>query len=375
MRSCASWFFHKTRFLAGKGVGTLLPVRAVELAAVVAAAAALLVLRWALLRRRVVPEGVARLAQAIPDALGDAVVALDPVGRIVLANSAAARLAGITVAELIDRHASDLAPELGALARGLERGPAAARIVLAGPNGPVRVHAALVRVAGSPPLAFAVLRPLPRPSPPPLPRAPRAPWSEHGEARAGLAAAAAALRDPVADAADALSLLRLAVPPLAPRAGEALADAEAALEVAARRVGALEAAAQPGAPRRPVDLAGLVEELVATFPAPPGIRLRFELAACRAVAEDRAVRAAVREILAGAAAALPTGGEIAVAVRGRGSAATVEIRAPASVGAGGLALARALVAPQGGRVDDEAVPGRGSVVRIALERAAALEPA
>ncbi len=356
-------------------MGTLLSVRAVELAALVAAAAALAIVRWVLLRRRAVPEGIARLAQAIPDALGDAVVALDRVGRIVFANSTAARLAGISVAELIDRHVADLAPELAALARGLERGPATARIVLAGPAGPVRMRAALVQVSTHPPFALAVLRRLPRPSPPPLPRAPRAPWPDLGEARAGLAAAATALRDPVADAADALSILRLAVPPLAPRADEALADAEAALGIAARRVTALEAAAQPGAPRRSLDLAALVEDLVATFPLPPGIRLRFDLAACRAVADERAVRAAVREILAAAAAALPAGGDITVALRGGRTCATIEIRAPATVTAGGLALARALVAPQGGRVEDEIVPGRGAVIQIALEGTTALEPA
>jgi len=356
-------------------VGTLLPVRAVELAAVVVAAAALLLLRRVLLRRRAIPEGVARLAQAIPDALGDAVVALDPVGRIVLANSTAARLAGITVAELIDRHVSDLSTELAALARGLERGPATARVVLAGPAGPIRMRAALVRVSATPPLSLVVLRRLPRPSPPPLPEPPPAPWQERGEARAGLAAAAAALREPVADAADALSLLRLAVPPLALRADEALAGCETALDVAARRIAALEAAAQPGAPRRALDLAAVLEDLVATFPAPPGIRLRFDLGACRAVADDRAIRAAVREILGAAAAALPAGGDIRIAVRGGRTSATIEIRTPARVASGGLALARALVAPQGGRVEDEAVPGYGSVVRIALEGAAALAPA
>ena len=356
-------------------MGNLLPVRAVELAAVVVAAAALLLLRRALLRRRAIPEGFARLFQAIPDALGDAVIALDPVGRIVLANARAAHLVGITVAELVDRHIADLSTELAALARGLERGPATARIVLAGPGGPIGIRAALARVSATPPLALVVLRPLPRPSPPPLPEPSPAPWREQGEARAGLAAAAAALRDPVADAGDALSLLRLAVPPLAPRADEALAACETALDVAARRVAALETAAQPGTPRRALDLAAVMEDLVATFPTPPGIRLRFDLGACRAVADDRVIRAAVREILGAAAAALPAGGEIGIAVRGGRSAATIEIRTPAGIAAGGLALARALVAPQGGRVEDEAVPGRGWIVRIALEGAAALAPA
>jgi hypothetical protein len=93
------------------------------------------------------------------------------------------------------------------------------------------------------------------------------------------------------------------------------------------------------------------------------------------VADDRPLRAAIRELLGAAAAALQGGGEIAVAAGAARDAATVEIRTPGGVPAGGLALARALVVPQGGRVHEDAAPGRGSVVRIALERAAALEPA
>lgn len=356
-------------------------MRAVELAVAVAAAASIatLVLRWILLRRRAVPAGVARLAQSIPDALGDAVLGLDPAGRIVLATSAAARLAGTSVAALVDRDVAEIWPELAALARGLERGPAAARLVLASPAGPVRVRAALVRVSSRPPVALAVLRTLPRPTPPPLPPIVAA-EPERGEravaaAASGLAAGAAALHDPTVDVADALSLFRLAAPPLAPGAEAALAAAEAAVEVACRRVAALAAAAEhAGGQRRPVDVAALVEDLVATFPAPPGVRLTLDLGASRALADDRPVRAALRELL-GAAAALPAGGEIAVAVRQRSGAAVVEIRTPVPVAPGGLALARALVVPQGGRVEDEAVAGSGSLVRVALEGAPALAPA
>lgn len=355
-------------------MGTLLAVRAVELAGFVAAAAALALLRRALLRRRTVPAGMARLAQGIPDALGDALLALDPAGRIVFANSAAGRLTGISVAELVDREVAAISADLAALARGLDRGPASARIVISGAGGLVRVRAALVQVSARPPLALAVLRALPRPAPPQLPRAPPAPWPEHGEARAGLGAAAAALREPVADAADALSLLRLAAPPLAPGADAALAAAEAALEQAARRIAAIDGAGQGSGPRRPLDLAALVEEVVETFPAPAGVRVRLDRGVARALADERALRTALRELLGAATAALPAG-EVAVTVRRGGHDATVEIRAPASLSPGGLALARALVAPQGGRVDEETVPGRGAVVRVALEGAGALAPA
>jgi hypothetical protein len=376
MRGGVSCLFHKVGFLAGKRVGTLVPVRAIELAGAVAAAAivAAAILGRVLLRRRAVPAGVARLAQAIPDALGDAVLALDRSGRILLANAAAARLAGTSVAELVDRDAAELAPDLAALARGIERGPASARLELRGPAGPVRVRAALVRVAARPPLTLAVLRVLPGLSPPPLPPRAAAPWPEGSDGRAGLAVAVEALRAPVAEAAAALSLLRLGAPPLAPAAAAALAAAERAIETASRRVAAVAAAGQPGAPRRPVDVAALVEDVVAAYPAPPGVRVTFELAASRALADDRPVRAAVREIVA-AAAALAAGGEVRVGARERAGVAVVEVHAPSGIAAGGLALARALVAPQGGRVEEEAIAGGGSLVRIALEGVRALAPA
>jgi signal transduction histidine kinase len=374
MRASGSCLFHKSNFLVGKAVGTFLAVGAVELAGVLGAAVALVALRRLLLRRRTVPRGLLRFVQAIPDALGDAVVALDPAGKIVLASPAAARLSGRTLAELVDRHVGELAPDLAALARGLERGPVTARLAMAGPEGRIRVRAALARIPGRPPLALAVLRRLPPPVPPPLPPAGPAPWSERGEARAGLAAAAEALREPAAEATDALALLRLRAPALPPAAAAALAGAEAALAEACRRVAALESAGELGA-RRPIDLAALAAEIVAAFPAPPGVQVRLEPGGARAIADDRSLRAALRELLGAAAAALAEGGEIAVAAGSARGAATLEVRAPGGVGASGLALARALVAPQGGRVREDAAPGRGSVVRIALERAAALTPA
>lgn len=372
-------FFLKSGFLVGKRVATFRPVRAVELGALLAAVVAFAALRRSVLRRRAVPPDLALLAEAIPDALGDAVLALDAAGRIGHANSAAGRLLGIAVADLVDREVAAVAPELAALARGLERGPASARIAVPGPRGPARVRAAVVRVTARPAWALAVLRPFPvtRQRPPPLPRGARAPWPARGEARAGLAAAADALADPVGDAAEAISILRLAAPPLGSRAGAALAAAEAALETGARRVAALAAAGQGGV-RRVVDLSALVEDLAETFPSPPGVRVRVRADGrtdARALADDRPVRAALRELLAAAAAALPAGSEVSLEVRAGPASVTVELRAPARVPAGGLSLARALVAPQGGRVDEELEPGRGAIVRIALERAAALEPA
>jgi signal transduction histidine kinase len=362
--------FHKSAFLGGKRVGTLLAVPALVLASLVGAAVvlALAALRRVLVGRRAVPRGLLRLAQAIPDALGDAALALDPSGRIVLATPAAARLAGRSLADLLDRHVGELAPDLAALARGLERGPASAQLALSGPAGPVRVRAALVRVSSRPPLALAVLRPLPAPAPPPLPPIPPAPSRARAEARAELAAAAAALRDPASEAADALALLRLSAPPLPPRAAAALEGAEAALGAACRRIAALETAGEPG-PRRALDLAALVRELVAGFAAPPRVRVRLEPGAARALADERPLRAAIRELLGAAAGALHGGGEIAVAARASPDAAAVELRASGGFPAGGLALARALVAPQGGRVDAYAAPDRGAVVRIALEPA------
>jgi hypothetical protein len=348
-------------------------VRAADLGLALAAAAALAVLWRLLRRRRDLPGAVGRLAQAIPDALGDGVLAIDGEGRIADANPIAARLAGSTVAELVDRDLADLVPELAALARGLDLGPASARISMPGAATPVQ--AALVRVVARPPWALVVLRPLPPPRPPAIPSPAPAPWPPGSDARRGLAAAAAALRDPVAEASGALSLLRLAAPPLAPRAGAALATAEAALEVAARRTAALSRAGQPAAIRRPLDVRALVADLVEGFPAPTGIRVRCELHPARAVVDEGPLRSALRELLGAAAAALPGGGELGVSVRTGPAAVLLEIAAPAGVAASGVALARALLAPQGGRVEEDDAAGRGTVLRIAVEGAPALEPA
>jgi hypothetical protein len=369
--------FHKTDFLDGKPVGTIPPVRAAGLAVVLAVAAGAALWR-AFARRRTIPRRVALLAEAIPEALGDAVLALDGAGRVGHANSAAGRLVGIPVPELVDRDVAAVVPELAVLARGAGRGPASARIQVPGPRGPSRVRAVVIRVATRPPWDLAVLRPFPvaRPRPPPLPRAPPAPWPAWGEARAGLAAAAAALREPVARAAGSISILRLAAPALGAPGAAALAEAEAALEVADRRVAALAAAGEGGV-RRVVDLAAVAADLVARLPPVRGVRVRITRGdGARALADDRPVRAALRELLAAAAgAAGAVGGELLVTVRAGPTSSFIEVRSPARVPAGGLSLVRALLAPQGGRVEEEPEPGYGGVVRIGLERAASLEPA
>lgn len=348
-------------------------MRALDLGLALAAVVAVAVLWRLVARRRVLPGAVARLARAIPDALGDGVLAIDREGRIADANALAARLAGSTVAALVDRDVADVIPELAAMARGLELGPASARIAMRGAATPVL--AVVVRVRGRPSWSLAVLRPLPPPRPPVIPSPAPAPWPPGSDARRGLAAAAAALQDPLSEAAGALSLLRLAAPPLAPRPASALASAEAALEIAARRTASLARAGQPAAARRPVDVGAVVTDLVEAFPAPAGVRIRCEVHAARAVVDEAPLRAALREVLGAAAAAIPGGGEIVVAVRPGRTAVTLEVAAPAGVAASGVALARALLSPQGGRVEEEDGAGRGTVLRIAVEGAPALETA
>jgi hypothetical protein len=193
--------------------------------------------------------------------------------------------------------------------------------------------------------------------------------------RAAVASAAAALRDPVAAAARAASLLRLCAPPLAARAEGALAALEAAVADADRRLAAVEAAGQAGV-RRNADVAALVAEL-ATSCAPPGVRVRVDAEEpAPARIDDRALRAAIREVLRASAEHLGAGAELAVTVRARPAGPLVEIAVDAARPPGAAALARALLAPQGARVEEDGARGRGWTLRIALPPAgAALAPA
>ena len=343
-------------------------MRAVELWAALAAVAAVLALRRALLRRRTIPGAVALLAEAIPDALGDAVLAIDAAGRIGHANSAAARLLGIAVADLVDADLADVAPELFLLARGLERGPARARIQVPAPGrrgrprpgrggAGRRASAVGARRPAAPPgraalsAAAAAGTAAARGLRPRRPGATRARGSRPRRPRCAI---------PSSGAAEALSLLRLAAPPLSAQAAGELAAAEDALEVAARRVAALASAGQGAGARRALDLAALVEELVAGVPGPA--RACACASSSRPRARSRTIGRCGRRS-ASCSPPRPRRSRRAARSRSRSASRTAPRRSrsarPARVAPGGLSLARALVAPQGGRVEEEPVPGRG----------------
>jgi hypothetical protein len=86
----------------------------------------------------------------------------------------------------------------------------------------------------------------------------------------------------------------------------------------------------------------------------------------RASGDDRALRAALREVLRALAAAIPAGEEALVSVSGGAAEPLVEfsaaIAAPAEVGV----VARALLAPHGATVEEDAAAGHGWRLRIAL---------
>jgi hypothetical protein len=370
---------NKTRFRHGKFVDSLRPVRAVELLVAasallggVLALAAFAALRAARPRARRVEEA----ALALSTALGDAVLLLDGAGRILVANEAAGRLAGVAPHALEGEGIAALGEDLRVLARGLARGAASGTVSLGLRAGPTaRARAALARVSTRPPRDLVVLRPeaaAPQ-RPPPLPAtcAPPAPSpADPAEARAGLAAAAAAVRDPLARAARATSLLRLCSPPLQARPAAALAALEEALEEAERRVAALAAAGQPGL-RRVLDLSALVDDVVRSASPPRGVRVRADVAPARALGDDRPLRAALREVVRCAAASLSAGEEVVVAVRGGGPAPSVVVAAPGAR-AGALApLARALLAPHGARVEELPAPAHAWRLRVVLPAAPA----
>lgn len=317
-------------------------------------------------------------ALTLARALGDAVLVLDREGRIVSANDAAGRLVGVGAGALEGEPIAALGEDLRVLARGLAHGPAAGVVSVSFRAGsPFRARAALARISSRPALDLVVVRLEPAPQrPPPLPpsnpvhaapQGPEVPASD--EARAGLGAAAAAVRGPLARASRAVSLLRLTSTNLDARPAAALVAAEEALEEAERRVSALAAAGQPGV-RRALDLSALVEDLVRATSLPPGVRVRGDLAPARALGDERPLRAALREVLRSAASAL-SAGEIVITVRGDGHAPTVIFAAPGATAAAHLPLARALLAPHGGRVDE--LPGRDGAwrLRLALPRAPA----
>lgn len=371
----------KTGFRFGKPVGTFSPVSppaAVLLlatGALLLAAALLAAARLAGARGRL-PRALRPLLGAVPDALGDAALLLEPKGTIAAANAAAGRLAGVPSAQLSGVSAAAIFGEdLAILQRGTARGPGAGAIAVASAAGWVRVRAVVARVSARPPLDLAVLRPERAPvRPPPLPVA-APPPPRRAEGRADLAAVSAALRTPVCRAATAASMLRLLLPD-GVRAHDELDRLDAALRDLEVRLAALASAGASGSgATRALDVAALVGELLA-LPGP--VRIRAALAPARALADEARLRTALREVLRAATEALPSGAELVVSVRARGASAIVELASAALAPDGGVAaIARALLGPEGGRVEVEAVPGRGALCRIVLPAAphAALRPA
>jgi hypothetical protein len=79
-------------------------------------------------------------------------------------------------------------------------------------------------------------------------------------------------------------------------------------------------------------------------------------------------------VLRGVSAALPAGEELLVAVRGEVEPA-IELAGGGAAPPEAAAVARALLAPHGARVVEEAAPGRSWRLRIVLPRAPALPAA
>jgi signal transduction histidine kinase len=321
-------------------------------------------------RRGVGPE---RLARAVLEPLGDALLALDADGRVVQANPAAEALLGASGAALAGRPVASLGTDLAVLRHGAPRGPSAGLATILTARGPVLAHAAVVRVAAQPARDLALLRPVAA-VPPALPPPPEPPLEvepmEDGAATPALAAVAAALREPFGRASASASYVRLLAPPLPPHAAEALDRLEEALEDLARRLAALGASDARGADGSDVALAPLVRDLLAAWAPPAGVRVRVALADATARADERALRAALRELLRAAGVGAARGREVLVSVSVRGGAALVEIAGAAPGCEGAVALARALVHAQGGRVEEEG-HGGDRLLRLVLPLAAA----
>jgi signal transduction histidine kinase len=381
MRACASSPLHKTGFRESKRVGSFPSVLAALAALALSAGALALVVAALLAVRRARAVAARPLASALPDLLGDAALLLDRNGRIVTANAPARALLDAPATGALEGvSAAALVLEIEGLRRGLARGPAGAEVTVRRGAAAARARVALVRVGRRPVRDLLVLRvehaaerppPLPIALPPPVPGA-------RLDGHADLAAVSAALRDPLARAATATAMIRLLAAALPPRPAEELARLEAALGELEGRLGALAAAGDAGAGRpRAVDLAAVIEDLLAGLTAPAEVRIRRALLPARAVADEARLRAALRAVLRAAVQALPAGGELLVSVAPRGASVLVEVASPgvaAAAAGGAVALARALLGPEGARVEHEAVPGRGRLFRIALPAALGAVP-
>lgn len=338
-------------------------------AGVLAALALWLLVAWR--ARRSLPPGARALLASLPDGLGDAALLLDADGVVVAGNAEAARLAAVAEGRLAGaRAAALLGEDLAVLQRGARRGPSAARVTLRGRGGPRPARAVVARISTRPARDLAVLRPdAPEPAPAPPAATPPPTPAARAAARLDLAAVASALREPAGRAATAASMLRLLAPSLPPRTESELSRLEVALAELERRLGTLAAAGAGGRGEvRPVSLGALLAEAVSGLPGAQG-RLRSAAAPVEALADPARLRAALREIVRAALDALPACGEVAVSVARRGAQAVVEIASPAAGAAGegtAAAVARALLGPEGGRVEVEVTPGRGRLCRIAF---------
>jgi signal transduction histidine kinase len=196
---------------------------------------------------------------------------------------------------------------------------------------------------------------------------------EHDRALAGIAAG---LREPLVRASTAASMLRLVLPAPPAAALRELLRVEEDLAVAERRLAALVAAGERGrrAPR-PIDLAAVAAEIARTLSLPAGVQVRWHAEPGEpavALADEGRLRPALREAIRGAAATLlPHGGEVRLRAAQRAGEVTLEIAADGFHGSRGtwLPFVRALLGPADARVEDESVPGRGSVCRIVLRAA------
>ncbi|HET6438445.1 MAG TPA: hypothetical protein VFG59_10310 [Anaeromyxobacter sp.] len=303
------------------------------------------------------------LLGAVPDALGDAAFLLDARGRIVAASSVAAQRFGAAAQR--GRPVEDLlGAEVALLRKGVGKGPSSGRLRLSGTApGVVWARAVLARVGVRPVRDLLVVR-IERSAPPPLPERSGAP-----RAGAGLdpSAVGATLLRPLERAATAAGLLRLVLP--SGLGSAELQRLEGSLEELERRLRWLRASV--GAPREAaaVDLGAMVGELLGGIPSGRA-RLKAQLAPAQAWVDAARVRMALREVLLAAADALPAGGEVTVRVGPRSGAAFLELASGAAGAGEAAAVARALLAPEGGQVEVEAMPGRGRVCRIWLPGAA-----
>jgi hypothetical protein len=357
----------KTAFREGKRVAILASVQAgMALAIATGGGVAVLLCAWAwgALRRPAAPRPT-ELA-ALGEALGLLTAVLDADGRVLEA-TAAMRAIG---AEPGQPAAGALGPDVGVLCRGAGlglRGAAAARVHV--PRRGV-AQAAVVRVSQRPVRDVLLLRARwEEARPPPLPRAApaRAPAQPAGAPAPGEQAIAAGrcVLPAIERASAAAALLRLALP--AGAALRELALLERALAEAERRLRVL-AAADHGRPA-PLDLAALVGGVVGGLPE----RVRAELEPAHAEVDALRVRAALREVIA---CALRGGPDGAVVVRaGDGEAgeggAQVELSSAAGVGEEAMAVARALLGPEGVQVVRVGAPGQRTVCRITFPPAGA----